>query len=84
MPRRNHITTQQAIDNFLFQRLRRNPECQEFIRTTEVPAFITDNLAKDKQLRPYQREALLNFHLAIRAQSRNGRASAIQYGYWHR
>ena len=41
MPRRNHITTQQAIDNFLFQRLRRNPECQEFVRTTEVPAFIT-------------------------------------------
>ena len=61
MPRHNHITTQQAIDNFLFQRLRRNPECQEFIRTTEVPAFITDNLAKDKQLRPYQREALLTF-----------------------
>ena len=53
MPRHNHITTQQAIDNFLFQRLRRNPECQEFIRTTEVPAFITDNLARDKQLRPF-------------------------------
>ena len=50
MPRRNHITTQQAIDNFLFQRLRRNQEYQEFIRTTEVPAYITDNLDKDKQL----------------------------------
>lgn len=61
MTKYSQTTEEQAIQNFLFQRLRHNPECQEYIRTNEVPKFITDNIAKDKTLRPYQADAVKTF-----------------------
>lgn len=61
MTKYRQTTEDEAIRNFLFQRLRHNPECQEYIQTSEVPKFITDNIAKDKKLRPYQEEAVKTF-----------------------
>lgn len=55
------VTTEQAIDNFLFRRIQSNPEYQDWSRSHDVPEYITDNIARDKALRPYQAEAIKTF-----------------------
>lgn len=61
MTKYRQTTEDDVIQDFLFQRLRRNPECQEYLHTCDIPACITDNLAKDKKLRPYQEDAVKTF-----------------------
>lgn len=60
-PTKTKITTEDAISNFLFQRIKDNPEYKAWADENDVPDYITDNIAKDKKLRPYQAEAIKTF-----------------------
>lgn len=61
MAKRTKITTEQAIGEFLFRRIQANFEYQAWSRDNDVPDYITDNIARDKTLRPYQEEAIKTF-----------------------
>ena len=60
-PTKAKITTEDATANFLFRRIQANSDYQNWADEHEVPDYITDNLAKDKKLRPYQAEAIKTF-----------------------
>lgn len=55
------MTTEQATSNFLFRRILANPDFQAWSANHDVPDYITDNLASDKKLRPYQEDAVKTF-----------------------
>lgn len=58
---KNKITTEQATNNFLFRRIQNDPEYRSWSEANPIPKYITDNIAKDKKLRPYQEEAIKSF-----------------------
>ena len=54
-------TTNQATTNFLFRRLKNDPDYTSWAKQFTIPNYITGNLATNKKLRPYQEEALKTF-----------------------
>lgn len=55
------VTEAEATRDFLYSRLKEDPAYKEWAEGYTIPDYITDNIARDKKLRPYQEEALKAF-----------------------
>lgn len=51
----------ETLQNFLFNRIERDPHYQQWAVDYPIPKYITDNLHPDRKLRNYQERALKHF-----------------------
>lgn len=50
-----------SLNEFLFNKIKKDSSYQVFSQDFEIPSYIKDNLVQTKKLRPYQEEALKHF-----------------------
>jgi len=60
MAKNNKSSVAEILQNFLSEKLKKNPDLQNFLEKP-LPEYITKNLAEDKTLRPYQEIAVKTF-----------------------
>jgi type III restriction enzyme len=58
---RQKTKVNETLGEFLFKKIGSDPNYQEWAKSYEIPAYITDNLHPAKQLREYQKRALKHF-----------------------
>jgi type III restriction enzyme len=58
---RQKTKVNETLGNFLFNKIGRDPEYQQWAKSYEIPGYIRDNLHPARQLREYQEQALKHF-----------------------